>query len=115
MIRKAIRRLKFVRSYQRRFGPLTGLRVANAMADAGYRMVPGTEVTISIPEWHAPLLIRAQTSDPEVFRQVVVRRELELEFDVVPQRIIDAGANIGISVRVFAERWPEASIIAIDR
>ena len=62
----------------------------------------------------APLSIRAQTSDAEVFRQVVVGRELEFEFDVAPCRIIDAGANIGIGVRVFAERWPQASIIAIE-
>jgi hypothetical protein len=75
-------------------------------------MAPGSEVTVSIPEWRAPLLIRARTSDPDVFRQVVVRRELELEFDVVPQRIINAGANIGISVCILAERWPEARILA---
>jgi FkbM family methyltransferase len=84
------------------------------MADAGYRQPPGTEVSVSTPEWRVPLVIRAQTSDPDIFRQVVVNRELEFAVTPAPRRILDAGANIGISVRVFAERWPEARIVAIE-
>ena len=84
------------------------------MADAGYRQPPGTEVAVSIPEWRAPLVVRARGSDPEAFRQVVVNRELEFPVTPAPRTILDAGANIGISVRVFAERWPDARIVAIE-
>jgi FkbM family methyltransferase len=84
------------------------------MADASYRLAHGTEVPVSIPEWRAPLVIRAGTSDADVFRQVVVQRDLEIPLSFRPRRIVDAGANIGISARVFAERWPEARIVAIE-
>jgi FkbM family methyltransferase len=114
VLRKAIRWWNFTRPYRARFGTLAGLRVGSAMADAGYRRPPGAEVWLSIPEWRAPLVLRAQGSDPDVFRQVVVQRELEFPIAQAPRTILDAGANIGISVRVFAERWPDASIVAIE-
>lgn len=111
---KAIRWWKFAQPYRARFGLVAGTRVANAIANADYRLVPGTEVKVFVPEWQAPLVIRAGTSDADVIRQVVVQRELEIKFDEAPRRIVDAGANIGVSVRVFAAMWPQADILAIE-
>ncbi len=100
--------------YRARFGLRGGLGVASAVADLGYRLSVDSETVLRVPGWRCPLRMRAGTSDVRVFEQVVVQRELEFECEPPPKTIIDAGANIGISARVFAERWPEAEILALE-
>jgi FkbM family methyltransferase len=100
--------------YRKRFGTVDGLRVANDMANVGYRHVDARFVAVRIPGWHQPIWLRPETADLWVFDQLILGGELDIPLDPPPTRIIDGGANIGLASRIFAERWPKASIVAVE-
>ncbi|MEI6261682.1 MAG: FkbM family methyltransferase [Deltaproteobacteria bacterium] len=58
--------------------------------------------------------IRTKTSDLAVFEKVLVNEEYLLPDWVIPQNIIDAGANIGLSALYFSTRYPNARVFAIE-
>jgi FkbM family methyltransferase len=61
-----------------------------------------------------PLTIRIPTWDVATFEKVFVDREYGFSVLSPPKIIIDAGANIGLASIYFANRFPEARIIAIE-
>ena len=61
-----------------------------------------------------PFHIRLGTSDLRVLEQIFARQEYALPKAVKPRTIIDAGANIGCASVFFANRYPDARIIAIE-
>jgi FkbM family methyltransferase len=61
-----------------------------------------------------PFDVRLGTSDLRVLEQVFARQEYSLPKSVQPRTIIDAGANIGCATTFFANRYPDARIIAIE-
>ncbi len=58
--------------------------------------------------------LRIPSSDVDVFRQIFIEREYDFEARRSPSTIIDAGANIGLASIYFANRFPDARIIAIE-
>ena len=62
----------------------------------------------------APYYLRRGTSDVGIFRSVI----LGAEYAHAPlpniRTIVDAGANIGLSVRYFKQMYPDASVWAIE-
>jgi len=60
------------------------------------------------------LTIRKKTSDWEVFKAVFVRGEFNLPVKIKPGLIIDAGAYTGFSTLYFANKYPNAKIIAVE-
>lgn len=58
--------------------------------------------------------LRPHTSDAGTFRQVFIDRQYEIPYAFEPKTIIDAGANIGLSALYFADRFPLASIVALE-
>ena len=61
------------------------------------------------------LVIRNSSSDIDVFLQHFGRRELlDINYPSNVKKIIDLGANIGISVSVFKYLFPEAKIVAVE-
>lgn len=58
--------------------------------------------------------LRPNSSDYYTFDQVFLKRQYEIDLPFVPKKIIDAGANIGLSAVYFAHRYPEATIIALE-
>ena len=58
--------------------------------------------------------LRRGTSDREVFEQIFIDRQYEFKLGFVPKMIIDCGANIGLSAIYFANKFPDAKIIAIE-
>lgn len=64
--------------------------------------------------------LRSQGSDLQVFNQIVLGHgvgkivELISEFKILKPRIMDCGANIGLSTMMFKAAYPQASIIAIE-
>lgn len=59
--------------------------------------------------------LRDDSSDEALFAELVGKDEYGyIAFKQEPKVIIDVGANIGLSSRLFANRYPEATVIAIE-
>jgi FkbM family methyltransferase len=59
-------------------------------------------------------MIRSKTSDVFVYQAIIAGKEYEFETLTPPDVIVDAGANIGLATIYFANKWPDATIIAIE-
>jgi FkbM family methyltransferase len=55
-----------------------------------------------------------RTTDVSVLTDILLKAEYGLELPTPPRVIIDAGANIGMASVFFANKYPEARIIAIE-
>lgn len=58
--------------------------------------------------------LRLGTSDIKTYEQVFVQDLYEFAFHKKPKVIVDAGANIGLVSIVYANRFPNARIVAIE-
>lgn len=95
--------------YLSRFGVKAGLQVARA-----HRPSPQL-VAVRLPELAHPLWVRSGTSDAATFDEVFVAREYDLPLDgFSPRHVLDLGANVGYASVLFASRWPQASILAVE-
>lgn len=70
--------------------------------------------SVKLPSSPQGFLLRARTSDRTIFYQLFVARELDFRIDLDVQLIIDAGANIGCASVFFAQKFPNAKIVAIE-
>lgn len=61
-----------------------------------------------------PFLLRVPSSDVPTYEQIFVRRDYDFSVAVQPEVIIDAGANVGVASIYFANKFPDATIIAIE-
>lgn len=62
-----------------------------------------------------PFRIRVNNiADSATFNEVLLRKEYTIPVDFTPKTIIDGGANIGLTSIFFANKYPEASIVAIE-
>ena len=61
-----------------------------------------------------PLCVRLRTSDAEVYREVLQGGEYDFPIPFSPRSIIDVGANCGITSIYYANRYPEATIWALE-
>jgi FkbM family methyltransferase len=70
-----------------------------------------------LPGYKAPIWLRPGTSDTLLLEHVLIRREYYL-FEYLrpdpPRVIIDGGAHAGFTAIYFANRYPEARILAIE-
>ena len=71
-------------------------------------------VKIRVPGIRHPVYVRACTTDASVYAQVLVEKHYEFELPINPRFIIDAGANIGLAAVYFANRVPDATIVAVE-
>jgi FkbM family methyltransferase len=61
-----------------------------------------------------PIVIRPRTTDRFVFEQIFLDRDYEVPFEPSPQFIVDAGANVGLASIYFANKYADATIIALE-
>ena len=62
-----------------------------------------------------PLYLRMFSSDINVFYHTFVEKEYKLPFTLKKiTSIIDAGANVGLTSVLFAQKYPDAQIIAVE-
>lgn len=86
----------------------------NAMS-VYYRLKIRRSPELKIGYLKHPLKIRKKDgSDLATFNEVIVRRDYDMELPFVPKQIIDGGANIGLTSVFFANKYPDATIIAIE-
>jgi FkbM family methyltransferase len=60
------------------------------------------------------LTLRKNSSDVDVFNQVYLDLEYNINLDFEPKIIVDVGANIGLTTRFFKNKYPKAKIISIE-
>jgi FkbM family methyltransferase len=53
-------------------------------------------------------------ADKATFKQVFIQSQYKINFPLVPQTIIDGGANIGLATIYFSHLFPQASIVAVE-
>lgn len=92
-----------------RFGLRGSLAYLRSQVRPGPQLLP-----VRHPDAAHPILLRVGTSDIATYEQVFVEREYEFVSLGQPKVIVDAGANIGLAAVVFATRFPEARVIAIE-
>jgi FkbM family methyltransferase len=61
-----------------------------------------------------PVYVRIGTTDATVLKQVLLEKHYNVPLPGALKLIVDAGANIGLSAVYFANRYPNAKIIAIE-
>ncbi|TLV00781.1 FkbM family methyltransferase [Dyadobacter luticola] len=61
-----------------------------------------------------PIYLRPGTSDGGVFGQIFIQHEYQINLSFEPKVIIDGGANIGLFSVYFKNKYPAATIIAIE-
>src|SRR6478735_7707633 len=94
--------------YSQKFG-IGGLSLAMKVNKSGNSLVSG-----NIRNYKHPIYLRNGSSDVHVFSQVIYDREYELKYRVKPTVIVDCGANIGLATIFFKNKFPDATIIAVE-
>lgn len=69
---------------------------------------------VSRPALKHPVYFRVPSSDIPAFIQVFRDEEYAFTTDKPPAVIVDAGANVGFAAVYFANKYPDAKIIAIE-
>ena len=70
--------------------------------------------SILLPKYKHPIFLRNNTTDITVFYQMFLAKSYHLNYNVDPKIIVDCGANIGLSVAYFKNRFPNSKVIAIE-
>lgn len=70
--------------------------------------------SILLPKYKYPILLRNNTTDVCVFYQVFLAKSYDIFYGLDPKVIIDCGANIGLSVLFYKNKFPDAKIIAVE-
>lgn len=123
-LRDTARIFRKLPNYVARFGILSGTRLLIEI-EGGFR-----GETVNVPGMQAPVHLRHSVSDRSTFWQCLVKRQYDVDRFPHVERlngiykkmvddgrsplIIDCGANIGLSALVFATRFPDARIYAVE-
>lgn len=111
MILKNIRAARRkIRTYAKCFGFLRGLIIA---VQESMTLQP-KEIAISFAGVKYPVNLRLNTSDLLTCVKIFFKQEYEIELTKKPGIIVDAGANIGLASIYYANKYPDAMIIAVE-
>jgi hypothetical protein len=98
-----------IKNYFSLFGPKG---VFLAVRSRAFRRT--SQIGVAISGIRHPLYLRLRNSDVTLLRCIFLEGEYDWLFSKQPQVIVDAGANVGFTSVVFANRYPEARILAIE-
>lgn len=101
--------LEGIKSNYSLFGPYGVLLAAKARV-----LRKPLEVKVTIDGITHPIYLRLRTTDTSLFASIIVNSEYDWKFLNPPRVIFDAGANIGLASIFYANKCPEAKIIAIE-
>ena len=83
-----------------------------------FNSLPNAEnyvLRIKLPNIKSLIRIRSHTSDIDCFSQVFINKEYDFPLNIKkPGLIIDGGANVGYASLFFANKFPDATIIAVE-
>ena len=98
-----------LKAYYSEFG------VRGVFAISAYRLFGyPKEIMVFPPGIQDPVHLRVRTTDVPTYGEILLRGEYAFDLPFPPKVIVDAGANIGMASIYFANRYPEAKIIAIE-
>ena len=100
----------YLSKYSKSFGVWQGLTVIALEATSK----KSRTVTVSHPTLSGPITLRTRGSDIHTFIKVIVEKEYDIPELSNARTIVDAGANIGLASLHFAEKFPNAKIIALE-
>jgi len=69
---------------------------------------------VSVPGFPFPVYLRNCASDSQIFTQIILREELNFDIKIVPVKIIDGGANIGLATLCLKNKYPNLKIFAVE-
>jgi len=72
------------------------------------------EIAVTVDGISYPIHLRLRTTDISLLEEIIIHSEYQFESSKSPRIIIDAGANIGLTSIFFANKFPDAKIIAIE-
>lgn len=61
-----------------------------------------------------PIYLRKVSSDFPTFFEVIVQRDYNIPISFQPKVIVDCGANIGLTSIFFKNKFPDATVIAVE-
>ena len=101
--------------YQKAFGlwrgPWAALAVRSLNLSVGHRL-GRRAIALPVPRATRWVWGRLGTTDGLAYGEVFTLDSYDCELS--PRFIVDAGANVGYASVLFAERWPEATIVALE-
>ena len=71
-------------------------------------------IKLHLTDYDYPIFLRVPSSDPMVYRKIFIEKEYDFDVKSEPSVIVDAGANIGLAAVYFANKYPRATVIAIE-
>jgi FkbM family methyltransferase len=72
------------------------------------------QVAVEIAGVRHPVHLRVRTADVLLCQQILLDAQYDSTLSIRPRVIVDAGANIGLASIFYANRYPDAKIIAIE-
>lgn len=106
---KRVKRFMYLwKYYVKKMGLINGLKFALI------HKMRKPQIQLSLKGHKNPLIIRTGSSDIQVFQQIFINGDYDLNIDFQPKLIIDAGAYVGYSSVFFANKFPSARVIAIE-
>jgi FkbM family methyltransferase len=84
------------------------------LAETAISFVEGNNVRIVRNDYKFPIYVRNGTTDVLLYKSIIENAEYDFVAEKEPKIIIDAGANIGLASVFFANKYPNAKIIAIE-
>lgn len=67
-----------------------------------------------LPGIRHTIFLRIGTTDISVMKQVLLEKHYDFDLPSSPRVIVDAGSNIGLAAVFFANKFPNATIIALE-
>jgi FkbM family methyltransferase len=104
-IRKQIQIFQY---YSSAMGPWQAFRIAVA------RLLSIPLISITIKGIKSRVICRTSNSDRFALAQVFIDHDCDIQISPSPQLIIDGGANVGYASVLLANKYPDATILAIE-
>jgi FkbM family methyltransferase len=109
-LRNKLRRLrKNVRVYHQTLG-IRGILAISTNLVCGYPK----HLSLAAKEARHPLFVRLRTSDAELYQDIFLGKEYDYPISFSPRTIVDVGANCGMTSVFYANRYPGATVVAVE-
>jgi FkbM family methyltransferase len=107
-----LKRLSFIRLHIQKIGLINTCKYFTKRVF----VKENTLLRIKIKDWQYPIYLRNKTSDINIFYQIFIAEELNFYKSSRPSlnRIIDLGANIGLSSIFFLSRFNSVEVVCIE-